>query len=123
MMAQTEVAKSGQIREGVIYVASAGGHSVLLTRVRGDVQAFENKCPHLGLSMARGKVENGAITCPFHGSKFDICSGRNLDWVTGFMGMKTPGWTRAIIGLGKRPAGLKTFTAIERDGEVFVDIR
>ncbi len=122
-MAQTEVAKSGQIREGSIYVASAAGHSVLLTRVKGVVQAFENKCPHLGLSMARGKVDDGTITCPFHGSKFDICSGRNLDWVTGIMGMKTPGWTRAIISMGKRPAGLKVFDAIERDGEVFVEIR
>jgi len=122
-MAQTEVAKSGQIREGVAYVTSAGGVSVVVTRVRGEVQAFENKCPHLGLSLGKGKIDNGTITCPFHGSKFDICSGRNLDWVTGVMGMQAPGWARAIIGLGKRPAGLKVFLASERDGEVFVDVR
>jgi nitrite reductase/ring-hydroxylating ferredoxin subunit len=122
-MAQTEIAKSGQIREGAVYVTTAGGHSIAATRVNGAVQVFENKCPHLGLSLAKGKIANGTITCPFHGSKFDICSGRNLDWVTGVMGTKTPEWTRVIIALGKKPAGLKTFPASEGEGSVFVDIR
>jgi len=121
-MAGTEIAKSGQIREGAVYVTSVAGLPLAATRVAGKVQVFENKCPHLGLSLARGKISGGTITCPFHNSKFDICSGRNLDWVSGFMGMKTPDWTHGLIALGKSPAGLKIFDADERDGTVFAEL-
>jgi nitrite reductase/ring-hydroxylating ferredoxin subunit len=93
-----------------------------VTRVAGVVQAFENKCPHLNLALTRGKIANGAITCPWHGSRFDICSGRNLDWVNSFIGIPMPGWTRGMIAMGKKPAGLTVFAASERDGAVFADI-
>lgn len=121
-MSQTEVAKSAQVLEGEVHVASASGRSIALTRVQGTVQAFENKCPHLGLALSRGKIEGGAITCPWHGSKFDICSGKNLDWVNSFVGIPMPEWTHGMIALGKKPVGIKTFKASENNGAVFVDI-
>lgn len=121
-MVEIEIAKSGQIREGAVFATTAGGHALAATRVAGKIQVFENKCPHLGLSLTRGKIADGTITCPFHNSRFDICSGRNLDWVSGFMGKKTPAWTHGLIALGKSPAGLKTFPASERDGAVYVGI-
>ena len=121
-MSQSAVAKSEQIREGAVHVASAGGHSIALTRVSGAVQAFENKCPHLGLSLSRGKIDGGAITCPWHGSKFDICSGKNLDWVNSLLGMPLPQWTHSMVALGKKPVGIKIFKASESNGAVFVEI-
>jgi hypothetical protein len=33
-------------------------------------------------------VDGNIITCPFHGSKFDMCTGENLDCVTGIAGTK-----------------------------------
>lgn len=121
-MSKMEVAKSAQVIEGGVHVASAGGHSIALTRVAGAVRAFENKCPHLGLSLARGKIENGAITCPWHGSRFDICSGKNLDWVNSFVGIPMPRWSHSVISLGKSPAPVRTFDASEADGAIFVDL-
>lgn len=121
-MSQIEVAKSAQVVEGGVHVASASGRSIALTRVQGAVQAFENKCPHLGLALSRGKIEGGAITCPWHGSKFDICSGKNLDWVNSFVGIPMPDWTHGMIALGKKPAGIKIFKASENNGAVLVDL-
>ncbi len=121
-MTQTEIAKSDQVREGAVLAVAAGGRSIALTRVAGTVQAFENKCPHLGMALTGGKIENGAIICPFHGSKFDICTGQNLDWVNGFMGIKMPGWTHGVIAMGKKPAGIKTIPASESGGAVLVEI-
>lgn len=121
-MSQTEVAKSEQVREGAVHVASANGKSIALTRVKGAVQAFENKCPHLGLALSRGKIEGGSITCPWHGSKFDMCSGKNLDWVNAFVGIKMPDWTHGMIAMGKKPAGLTTVKASESNGTVYIDM-
>ena len=121
-MSQIEAAKSDQVREGALYTASVGGKPVALTRVGGTVQAFVNKCPHLGMALTRGKVEGGAVTCPFHGSKFDICSGRNLDCVKSFLGLPLPVWAQGALAMGKKPAGLKTLPASEKDGAVFIEI-
>lgn len=121
-MSKIEVAKSAQVCAGEVHLVSAGGHSIGLTRIDGSVRAFENKCPHLGLSLARGKIENGVITCPWHGSRFDLCDGKNLDWANSFVGIPMPQWTHGLIAMGKAPAPVRMFPASESGDAVFVDI-
>lgn len=119
-MHETEVASSAQIKEGEIHTVDVGGRSIALTRFDGVPRAFENKCPHLGLALARGKVEGGAITCPWHGSRFDICSGKNLDWVNSVLGLSMPAWSHRMIAMGKKPANITTFAVSENEGKVFL---
>lgn len=121
-MAEIEVAKSVDVREDAVLAVRAAGRALLLTRVEGRVHALENRCPHLGLPLTRGCVQNGAIRCPFHGSRFDLCSGANLDWVSSIAGLPLPQWSRTLVALGRRPAGLQTFAARERDGAVWVEV-
>jgi nitrite reductase/ring-hydroxylating ferredoxin subunit len=121
-MSQTEVAKSEQVIAGDVHIVSAGGRSIALTRIDGKVCAFENKCPHLGLPLTRGKLEGSAITCPWHGSRFDVCSGRNLDWVNAFIGIPMPKWTHKLISLGKPAAPLRTIAVTENDGKIKADL-
>lgn len=121
-MSQIEAAKSGEVREGALHVVNVAGRSVALTRVGGKARAFVNKCPHLGMPLTKGKIEGGAVTCPFHGSKFDICSGRNMDWVKNLLGMPLPGWAQSALAMGKKPAGLQTLPADEKDGTIFLDV-
>jgi len=121
-MAFTDVASSGDIKENASYAARVEGARLLLTRVGGQVRAIENKCPHLGLSMARGKVEGEVIHCPWHGSTFNVCTGQNLDWITAVAGVKVPDWSRSLIAFGKQPAAVRTFAAREENGRVLVDV-
>jgi nitrite reductase/ring-hydroxylating ferredoxin subunit len=121
-MAFTDVASSSEVRENAAHAARVDGVKLLLTRVGGTVHAIENKCPHLGLSMARGKVEGSVIHCPWHGSSFDVCSGKNLDWITAVAGMKIPDWSRGLIAFGKQPTGVQTFPTREEDGRILVEI-
>lgn len=114
------VASATDVAEGALLAAEAGGRPVLLTRVRGQAVAVSNACPHMGLAMTRGTVEEGVLRCPWHGSRFDVCSGANLDWVNAFMGVSMPRWTHKLIAMGKAPASLETLTVEERDGEIFV---
>lgn len=116
------IASSGDIRAGEMFSTTVDGTKLLLSRVDGQVKGVIDKCTHLGMPMRKGKFEGTVITCPFHGSRFDIASGENLDWVTGVMGLKMPKWTCKIIGMGKHPAPLTTIAIDERDGDVFVQL-
>lgn len=103
-------------------VFNVAGMSVLVVKVGEGFRAVANKCPHLGLPLAGGKVDGETITCPFHGSKFDLNSGENLDWVTNFAGMKIPEWSRRLLEMGKKPAPLRTFPVVVEDGKLFIEL-
>ena len=113
------VAASSAVIEGKLLATRAGGQRVLLTRINGRVYAVVDRCPHMGMSLVKGKVDNGVVTCPWHNSRFDLCSGRNLDWVNAFLGVPMPSWTHKMIAMGKAPAPLKTLAVEESGGEVF----
>jgi len=121
-MKRIDAASSGDVQEEAIFAAQIEGVNLILTRVDGQVYAVENKCAHLGLSMARGTMTGATLKCPWHGSTFDVCSGKNLDWVNGFVGVPMPRWTHSLIALGKEPTGLRTFETTEEAGRVFVTI-
>jgi len=116
------VAESTEVRENEIFVARAHGLDLLLTRVGPRVYAVQNKCSHLGWSMARGSISGSALQCPWHGSRFDVCSGKNLDWVNSFAGVPMPPWTHRLIALGKEPAALRTVETFEESGRVFIEV-
>jgi nitrite reductase/ring-hydroxylating ferredoxin subunit/uncharacterized membrane protein len=50
--------------------------AVLVTRsASGDICAIANTCSHFGGPLAEGEREGDVVVCPWHGSRFDICSG------------------------------------------------
>lgn len=118
-----DVAHSAEVVEGRCHAVEAGGRKILLTRVQGVVQALENKCSHMGMNMAKGKIENGVLQCPWHGAKFDLCTGANVEWVQNFPGgIKAPEFMHKLIAMGKQPAPLMHFKAIEDGGRIFVSL-
>ena len=119
-MTRLKLADSAAVREGEVLAAQADGASLILSRVGGKVCAVENKCPHFGLPLARGKVVDGTIRCPWHGSRFDLCSGKNLDWVNSVAGLPLPQWSRGLVALGRQPAPLRRFEVAEDNGAVFL---
>jgi nitrite reductase/ring-hydroxylating ferredoxin subunit len=117
------IAASDEILPGALFTTTVDGTKLLLSRVDGEVKGVVDKCTHLGMPMRKGKFEGTVITCPFHGSRFDIATGENLDWVSGVMGIKAPKWACKLIALGKHPAPLTTIEVSEDNGEVFVQLQ
>jgi nitrite reductase/ring-hydroxylating ferredoxin subunit len=103
-------------------VVNADGQSVIVARTSKGLCAVHNRCPHLGLPLAGGKIEGDTITCPFHMSKFDLCSGENLDWTAGVLGVKVPAWSRGLLALGKRPQPVQAYRVTEQDGQLFLEM-
>ncbi len=53
----------------------AKGVPVLLVRRDGAVYALGAICSHFGAPLEEGKLENGSIECPWHGSQFSLQDG------------------------------------------------
>ncbi len=47
-------------------------------RVAGRLYAIADRCPHAGAPLSEGEADGGVLTCPGHGSRFDICTGERL---------------------------------------------
>jgi nitrite reductase/ring-hydroxylating ferredoxin subunit/uncharacterized membrane protein len=52
-----------------------GDTPVMLVRDGDEVLALHDRCSHRGCSLASGEIEDGAVVCPCHGSRFDLRSG------------------------------------------------
>jgi len=53
----------------------APGGSIAVIRVDGRLHAIRDECPHAGASLVDGTLVGTIITCPRHGSQFDVTTG------------------------------------------------
>jgi nitrite reductase/ring-hydroxylating ferredoxin subunit len=110
---------------GAVTELEVEGQKVLVVQDAEGLCAAHNKCPHLGLSLTSGpggrSYADGVITCPWHGSRFVVRSGENLDWVMGVAGRSVPAWSRKVISAGRKPAPLTTYSVVVEDGEVYLE--
>ncbi len=60
--------------EGLIVLAPDGSE-VALFKCNGSVYALDNSCPHQGGPLGEGFIEEGCVTCPWHGWQFDLKTG------------------------------------------------
>ena len=66
------------IPDGGVAAFTIAGRSVFFSRIKRLVSGFDNLCPHFGLEIAGGRIDNGRIACPHHGFTFDLMSGACL---------------------------------------------
>jgi 3-phenylpropionate/trans-cinnamate dioxygenase ferredoxin component len=53
----------------------ASGTRIAIANVAGAFYAFGDTCTHQGCSLAEGDLEATIVTCPCHGSQFDVTTG------------------------------------------------
>jgi nitrite reductase/ring-hydroxylating ferredoxin subunit len=69
------VGNAKDVAPGQMRVFDVSGAKVSVTSVDGHLYAFDDTCTHLGCSLARGKLDGTTVTCPCHGSQFNVTSG------------------------------------------------
>jgi nitrite reductase/ring-hydroxylating ferredoxin subunit len=74
-MTKVPVGKVSDILEGKMTHVTAGGKDVLLANVKGKYYATSNTCTHQGAELHEGRLNDKELTCPWHGSKWDITTG------------------------------------------------
>lgn len=57
------------------------GHKILFIWHEETVYAVQAKCPHLGMPLLKGKLDDQChLICPFHKSAFDLQTGSVACW-------------------------------------------
>jgi nitrite reductase/ring-hydroxylating ferredoxin subunit len=64
--------------EGRLAAFGVEGERIAVAHVGGTFHAFDDSCPHRQCSLAEGKLDGSVVTCPCHGSEFDVTSGERL---------------------------------------------
>jgi len=78
IMEYVKVAQTGEVKPGEKKKVTADGKVLLLTNIGGTYYAIDNKCPHIGGSLYDGILEGDTITCPWHGTVFDVKTGKTI---------------------------------------------
>jgi nitrite reductase/ring-hydroxylating ferredoxin subunit len=66
----------------------------------GSLYAVEDRCPHAGAVLSEGELDGSVVTCPRHGSQFDVRDGDRLR--------------------GPADVPLRTFSLVEEAGFVYL---
>ena len=67
-------------RLGCVQRESAGpdGEPLAVYHVGSRFHACADRCPHAGATLSEGELERGIVTCPRHGSQFDVSTGERV---------------------------------------------
>ena len=101
-MALVRVARTEEVPVGTGKVVQAAGKAVALFNIGGTFYAVDNRCTHVGGPLGQGKIEGNVVTCPWHGSRFDVTTGQ------------------VVAPPARRPVA--AFPATVVNGEVFVEM-
>jgi nitrite reductase/ring-hydroxylating ferredoxin subunit len=73
-----KVAETKDIQPSKMMAVEVNGEKVCVANVEGKYYAIGNVCTHMGGPLAEGKLEGNVVQCPWHGSRFDITTGKVL---------------------------------------------
>lgn len=70
-----KVTDAAEVAEGDLMAFDVGGARIAVANVGGTLHAFGDTCTHLHCSLAEGDLDGTVVTCPCHGSQFDVTTG------------------------------------------------
>jgi nitrite reductase/ring-hydroxylating ferredoxin subunit/uncharacterized membrane protein len=71
----TPVLAAAQLVDGTLQRAMAAQTPVLLYKRAGVICAIGETCAHAGGPLAEGRLDGDDVICPWHFSRFDVCTG------------------------------------------------
>ncbi len=111
-----EAGRIGEIESGTMKEILVDGRKILLARVGDYYYATDSRCPHAGGKLSEGRLEGTVVTCPRHGSQFDLKDGSVVRWLSG------SGLISAVGKVLKRPSPVNTYDVKVQDDKIFVEI-
>ncbi len=75
----TSVGGAGDVPDGEMRSFQIGGEDVAVANVGGSIHAFGDRCTHAHCLLSDGELDGTTVTCPCHGSQFDVTTGGVLN--------------------------------------------
>jgi 3-phenylpropionate/trans-cinnamate dioxygenase ferredoxin subunit len=102
-MAWTRVLPEGELPVGSARAVRVGLDDLLVCRLAtGEVHVLEDVCSHDDAPLGDQRLDDGCVTCPRHGARFDVTSGD--------------------VRRSPAPVGIATFAARIQDGWIEADL-
>ncbi len=111
-----EALKASDLNEGEMKKVRLRGRDLLVARVEGRFYCVDDRCPHLGGSLSRGRLEGTTVVCPNHHSRFDLSDGRVLQWTD------WAGWTARLAQALRSPRAVAAHPVKVDEGKVWVEV-
>ena len=113
-MAAHPVCGADDLAVGSMRAFRAGSVRVAVYHLADGWYATQAQCTHTFAPLARGKIVDGCqVQCPLHRARFDIATGKVVEWAN-----FPPGIQLLDAVRGEKP--LRTFAVRIKDGQVMV---
>ncbi len=71
-----KIGRLSEIPPGQMKDFAVDGKRILVANIEGKLYAISSVCTHLRGPLGKGKLSGRIVTCPWHGSRFDVTDGR-----------------------------------------------
>ena len=71
-----KIADTKDIQPSQMKAVEVAGEKICIANIEGKYYAIGNVCTHVGGPLAEGTLEGYEVECPWHGSKFDVRTGK-----------------------------------------------
>ena len=110
------VIKKDELQDGQMRVVTTSLGEILVARAGDSYYVADSHCPHLGGNLWKGTLQGTVVTCPLHGSQFDLADGKVIRW-TNFTGFAS-----TVGKLLKPPKPLMVYKVKIDGDQIFVEI-
>lgn len=77
-MSRDELGDLDDLADGEMRVfEDVGDYGIVVCRVKGELFALEDNCSHADTPLSEGRLRNYSLTCPLHGTSFDVRTGEH----------------------------------------------
>jgi toluene monooxygenase system ferredoxin subunit len=78
-MAFQWAARIKDLWDGEMQGLVVAGCKVLLVNLEGKIQAYENRCAHLGVPLSEGRLAGSRLQCRAHQWEYSLITGQGLN--------------------------------------------
>lgn len=75
-MSFVKVAETSEIPPGKMKMVKLEKSEIMIANVNGKYYAIGGKCTHFKGDLSKGTLSGNIVTCPRHGAKFDVTTGK-----------------------------------------------
>jgi 3-phenylpropionate/trans-cinnamate dioxygenase ferredoxin component len=111
-----DVGATDDVADGAIKMVTVERRDLLLARVGEKYYAADDRCPHMGGRLSQGRLEGTVVTCPRHGSRFDLADGHVVRWT------EWSGITLSLAKIFKSPRPIKIYRVQPQGDRLLVDL-
>ncbi len=73
-----DLANLDEIPPGKMKHAETDGNEILVANVDGKFYAVCDRCSHTNAPLSMGHLKDDVVTCPMHGARFDVKTGKKI---------------------------------------------